>query len=102
MTATVDQVLSPTAFSVLEERTKNTGQDLLILAPTLQGPVDRNANVTVFGEVVKFDPAEVARKAKASTIDLPAELVTKYRGRSAVITTAVLNDQDGRQVTIER
>jgi cytochrome c556 len=92
MTATVDQVLSPTAFGVIEERTKSTGQDVLILAPTLRAPLDRNASVTVFGEMVKFDPAEVARKVKASTIDISDERIMKYRGRPAVIATAVLND----------
>jgi hypothetical protein len=93
MTATVDQVLSPTAFSVIEKGTKNAGRDVLILAPTLRAPMDRNASVTVFGEMVKFDPAEVARKAKASTIDVSDGRILKYRGRSAVIATAVLNDK---------
>jgi hypothetical protein len=92
MTATVDQVLSPTAFSVLGKGTNSPGQDVLILAPTLRAPMDHNASVTVFGEMVKFDPAEVARKAKASAIDVSDGRILKYRGRSAVIATAVLND----------
>ena len=93
MTATVDRMLSPTAFSLPQERTNNAGQDVLVLAPTLQRPLDRNANVTVFGEAVKFDPAEVAPKAKVATVDLPGDLIAKYRGRSAVIATVVLNDK---------
>jgi cytochrome c556 len=67
---------------------------VLILAPTLRAPVDRNASVTVFGEmIVKFDPAEVARKAKASTSDISDGRILQYRGRSAVIATAVLDDK---------
>jgi cytochrome c556 len=91
MTATVDRILSPTAFSLDQDRTKSTGQDVLVLAPTLNGAVDLNAYVTVFGEVMKFDPAEVAKKAKDYKIDLPADAAAKYEGRPVVIATTVLN-----------
>jgi cytochrome c556 len=91
MTATVDQIFSRTAFSLDQDPTKSTGQDVLVLVPTLQGPVDLNAYVTVFGEVVKFDPAEIARKVKDYKLDLPTEVATKYSGRPALIATTVLN-----------
>jgi cytochrome c556 len=91
MTASVDQIFSRTVFSLDQDPTKSTGQDVLVLAPTLQGPVDLNAYVTVFGEVVKFDPAEIASKIKDYKLDLPADAAAKYRGRPAVIATTVLN-----------
>jgi cytochrome c556 len=91
MTASVDQIFSRTAFSLDQDPAKSTGQDVLVLVPTLQGPVDLNAYVTVFGEVVKFDPAEIARKVKDYRLDLPADVAAKYRGRPAVIATTVLN-----------
>jgi hypothetical protein len=47
----------------------------------------------VMGEVVKFDPAEVAKKAKDYKIDLPPDALTKYAGRPAVIATSVINDK---------
>jgi cytochrome c556 len=91
MTASVDQIFSRTVFSLDQDPTKSTGQDVLVLVPTLQGPVDLNAYVTVFGEVVKFDPAEIARKVKDYKLDLPADVAAKYRDRPAVIATTVLN-----------
>ena len=59
--------------------------------PTLNGPVDPNAYVTVLGELVRFDPAEIARKAKGYTLDLAPDVVAKYTGRPAVVATAVIN-----------
>jgi cytochrome c556 len=91
MTATVDQIFSRTVFSLDQDPTKSTGQDVLVLVPTIQGPVDLNAYVTVFGEVVKFDPAEIGRKVKDYKLDLPADVAAKYLGRPAVIATTVLN-----------
>ena len=94
MTATVDQILSPTSFSMDQDRTKSTGQDVLVLAPRLNEPVELNSYVTVLGEVVKFDPAEIKNKAKELKIDLPdvpPEVAAKYQGKPALIATTVLN-----------
>ena len=63
VTAAVEQLLSPSAFLVDQDRTKSTGQDILVLAPTLTGVVEPNAYVTVVGELVRFDPAEIARRS---------------------------------------
>lgn len=89
--AAVDQRFSRTVFSVDQDKTRNTGQDVLILAPTLSGDVDLNSYVTVLGEVVRFDPDEIARKVKDFTLDLAPDVVAKYRGRPAVLATAVIN-----------
>jgi len=94
MTATVDQILSPTSFSMDQDKTKSTGQDVLVLAPRLNEPVEANSYVTVLGEVVKFDPDTIKEKAKELKVDLPdvpAEVATKYRGKPALIATTVLN-----------
>jgi hypothetical protein len=97
LTAAVEQILSRSAFSVSQRTVGNavnkkaTGQDVLVLAPTLNSPVDLNAYVTVLGELVRFDPAEIARKAKGYTLDLAPEVVAKYTGRPAVLATAVIN-----------
>jgi hypothetical protein len=90
MTAAVEQVLSKTAFSVDQDKTKSTGKEVLVLAPSLNGEVPVNAYVSVVGEVIKFDPAEVAKKAKGYTLDLPADVIEKYRGKPAVIATSVI------------
>lgn len=99
LTAAVGQILSKSAFSVDQQRIgqtsgKQTGPtDMLVIAPTLNGTVDLNSYVTVMGEVVKFDPAEVARKAKDYTLDLPPDAIAKYTGRPVVIATAVINEK---------
>ena len=91
ITASVDQIMSRTAFSIDQDATKSTGKDVLVVVPTMNGKVDPNAYVTVIGELVKFDPAEIAKKAKNYTIDLPPDVAAKYAGKPVVIATAVIN-----------
>src|SRR5262245_50168674 len=91
VTATVEQVLSKSAISVDQDQTKSTGKEVLVLAPTMNGSVDLNSYVTVIGELMAFDPAEIAKKAKGYTIDLSAEAVAKYKGHPVVLATAVVN-----------
>jgi hypothetical protein len=91
VTAAVEQTISKTSFSLDQDKTKSTGNEVLVLAPTMTGTVDANSYVTVIGEVMAFDPAEIAKKAKGYTIDLSPELTEKYRGRPVVLATAVVN-----------
>ena len=88
--AAVETVLSKTAFTVDQDRAKGTGKEVLIIAPTLNGVVQPNSYVTVTGEVVKFDPAEVARKLKGYTLDIAPDVVAKFQGQPAVLATAVI------------
>jgi hypothetical protein len=88
--ATVDAILTTTAFTVDQDRTK-TGPALLVLAPTLTAAPGVNDYVTVVGDVVTFDPAEIAKRAKAYTIDLPPDLIAKYEGQPVVLATAVID-----------
>ena len=90
MTASVEQVLSKTAFTVDQDRTKATGKDVLVIAPYLNGTLEPNSYLTIQGEVVRFDPAEITRKTRNYTLDLPADLIAKYQGRPAVLATAVV------------
>src|SRR5262245_45137265 len=91
VTAAVEQTLSRTSFSVDQDKTKSTGQEVLVLAPTMNGTVDQNTYVTVIGEVMPFDPAEVAKKAKGYALDISPEMAAKYKGKPVVIATAVIN-----------
>jgi hypothetical protein len=90
MTATVEQALSKTTFSVDQDAAKSTGKEVLVIAPYLSAAVTPNKYVHVVGEVIKFDPAELAKKAKDYTLDLPPDLVAKYTGKPAVIATSVI------------
>ena len=91
LTATVESNLSKTGFSVDQDKTKSTGQEVLVLAPTLQKPADANGYVTVIGQLIKFDPAEVEKNLKGYTIDLPADVQAKFKGKPVVLATAVIN-----------
>jgi hypothetical protein len=98
ITAAVEQILSKSAFSVDQRRVGGAPApakptDVLVLVPTLQSPVDPKSYVTVMGELVKFDPAEVAKKAKDYKIDLPPDVLAKYTGRPAMIATSVITDK---------
>src|SRR6185436_17123122 len=100
ITASVEQILSRTSF-VVDQRRVGTATlkgvkgptDVLVLVPNIQSPIDLKNYVTVMGEVVKFDPAEVAKKAKDYKLDLPADALAKYAGRPALIATSVINDK---------
>jgi hypothetical protein len=91
LTAAVDQTYGATAFSVDQDRAKSAGQDVLVLAPLLNAPVEPNAYVTVIGDVVRFDLAETAARMKDAMPLLGPEVVAKYRGRPAIIATSVIN-----------
>jgi hypothetical protein len=87
----VDRNLSRTVFSVDQDRTKSAGNDVLVVAPTLQRPVELNARVTVIGEVVRFDPETLAPRLKEYKLDLAPDVAATYVGKPAVIATNVID-----------
>jgi hypothetical protein len=91
VTAAVEQTLAPLAFSMDQDKTKSTGKDVLVLAPRMNSPIELNSYVTVIGQVVKFDPEEIAKSSKEYKVDLPADLVAKYKGKPVVLATAIVN-----------
>ena len=91
MTGAVEANLTKTSFSVDQDKTKTTGKDVLVLAPTLQKPADANGYVTVIGQLIKFDEKEVATKLKDYKIDLSPEDIAKFKGKPVVLATAVIN-----------
>jgi hypothetical protein len=98
ITASIEQIFSKSSFAVDQRRVGDapapkTPTDVLVLVPTIQRPVDLKSYVTVMGELMKFDPAEVAKKAKDYKIDLPPEAAAKYAGRPVLIATSVINDK---------
>lgn len=94
LTAPVEQTLTKSTFSVDSDKAK-TEKEILIVAPTLTGTVDPNAYVTILGEVVKFDPEEIKKKTKNYSLDLSPEMIEKYKGKPAVIATAVVVNATG-------
>jgi hypothetical protein len=91
MTGAVEANLTKTSFSVDQDKTKATGKDVLVLAPTLQKQADPNGYVTVIGQLIKFDEQEVAAKLKDYQIDLSPADAAKFKGKPVVLATAVIN-----------
>jgi hypothetical protein len=90
LSGAVDQQLASLAFSVDQDKTKKTAKDILVLSRHLNEPVDLNTYVTVIGEVVRFDPDELARRAKDYLTGLPHSVMDGYRGRPAILATSVI------------
>jgi cytochrome c556 len=88
----VEQTISPTVFSVDQDPTKSTGQEVLILTPKMYGNVDPNAYVTVFGEVVKLDSPDLSQKLKAAKIEgtITPEMTEKFRGSPVILASGVV------------
>ena len=95
LTATVESNLTKSAFSVDQDKTKTMEKDILVIAPTLQNAPNANAYVTILGELVKFDPDAIKGKTKNYTLDLTPEQIAKYKGKPAVVATAVVVNSTG-------
>lgn len=91
VTAAVGRTLSATTFVVDQTSAASTRHELLVIAPTLIGPVEANTYVTVVGEAVRFDPAGVARRVDGYTLDMGPDAAARYQGRPAILATAVVN-----------
>src|SRR5262245_52267691 len=94
VTGAVEQTLSKLAFSVDQDKTKTTGKDVIVIAPTLMEPVTQNTYVTVIGEVVHLDPAEIGKKGadltKEYKLDVTPDVIDKYKGHPVVLAKSVI------------
>jgi len=90
----VEATLSKLAFSVDQDKTKSTGKDVIVVAPTLMEPVTPNTYVTIIGEVVHLDQAEIGKKGAELTKeykpDFPSDIVTRYQGHPVVLAKSVI------------
>ena len=88
--ATVEKQLTPTAFTLDQDTTKSTGKEVIVLAPRLHEKVEPNTYITVIGEVIRPDAAEIAKHAKANAAGLPADVLAQHPGKPVIIATAVI------------
>jgi cytochrome c556 len=91
MTGTIEATLGKLAFSVDQDRTKSTGKEILVIPARLNEPIEANTYVTVIGDVIKFDPAEVTKRNKTLPPDLAPDVIAKFQGKPAILATAVIN-----------
>jgi hypothetical protein len=88
--ATVEKLLTSLAFTLDQDKTKTTGKEVIVLAPRLHEKPEPNTYVTVIGEVVKPDAAEIAKRAKAAAAGLPADVLAQNAGKPVILATAVI------------
>jgi hypothetical protein len=85
--AAVDEILTPTAFTVDQDRTRRA-TPILVVSPLLTAPVALNAYVTVIGEVIRFDADEITRRTQ---VQLSSEIAAAHTGKAVIVATSVLN-----------
>jgi len=94
VTGAVEQTFSKLAFSIDQDKTKSTGKDVIVIAPTLMEPVTPNTYVTIIGEVVHLDPVEIGKKGAELTkeyrLDVTPEVVAKYQGHPVILAKSVI------------
>lgn len=91
MMGVAEQTITPTTFTVDEGKFQKAPGTILVIAPTLTGHVPLQAYITVVGDAVRFDPAEVTRRFKTYTLDLPSDVAEKYKGQPAILATGVID-----------
>ncbi len=88
--ATVERQLTSTAFTIDQDPKASTGKEVIVLARRLHEKVEPNAYITVIGQVVRADAAEIAKVAKDAAAGLPPEVLAQYAGKPVIIATAVI------------
>jgi cytochrome c556 len=88
--ASVETVVSATAFSVDQDPRRATLTDVLVIAPNLQRHAEPGDYVTVIGEVMWFTTDAVKARAGGYTLDLSPDAVTRFQGRPMVLASSVV------------
>jgi hypothetical protein len=92
VTGMAEKTITPTTFVFDQGKNQPAGApDVLVIAPTLNGTLPLQAYITVIGDAVKFDPADVARRLRNYKLDLPADVVEKYTGKPAILATSIVD-----------
>jgi cytochrome c556 len=99
MSAAVEQVLSKTVFVIDQRKAVGAkdvaaiGKPILVIAPYLTGPLDQKSYLLIRGQIVRFDPAAIARMAADYTLDLAPEIGAKYEGQPVLVATSIINSR---------
>ena len=99
ITASIEQILSKSAFSIDQRRVasapppKNGPTDVLVLVPTIQSPVELHAYVTVMGELVDLVETAAAIRRGENRAPVPAQVLRVHLTRIDI----VVDDDDGER-----
>jgi hypothetical protein len=97
ITAGVERMVSKTTFLMDQQKVagpkevKAVGKPILVIAPYLTSSLDQKKYFLVRGQVVKLEPAALARIAPEYVLDLPSEMGSKYMGQPVLIASSILN-----------
>lgn len=97
LTGVVDQALSTTTFTVDQDAKTASGTNavLVIARRPLNARIKENEYVTVVGDLIKYDPAVVAkRRDPAFDTQLPPEATAAYVGRPVILATTVFQGSE--------
>jgi len=96
ISAGVEQMLSKTAFLVDQRKALGAsevtavGKPILVIAPYLTSSLHQKDYLLMRGEIIKFDPAMIARAAPEYSLDLAFDVAAKYRGQPVLVATSVV------------
>jgi cytochrome c556 len=99
ISAAVVRILSKTAFVVDQRKAVSAtevqaiGQPLLVIAPYLIGDIAPHEYLLLRGDVLKFDPAAMARAAADYHLDLEPEIGASYLGQPVLLATSVIDSK---------
>ena len=89
ISGSLERQLSKTVFTVSQNQTPAQGE-VLVLAPTLAMAPAAHAYLTVVGDAFAYDAAEATKRNKGTAIDVPAAVAEQFRGKPAVLATAIV------------
>jgi hypothetical protein len=89
VTASVEKLVNATAFVVDQNRNAAQGE-ILVIAPALYKAPAADAYVTVVGDLISFDAAEIAKRLPTYKLELPPDVTAKFQGKLAIVATAVV------------
>jgi hypothetical protein len=88
-TASVARMIAATVFTIDQNRSTAQGE-VLVIAPALAKAPTADAYVTVVGNLIAFDPAEVSTRLPNYKLELPMDVITAFKGKPAILATAII------------
>jgi hypothetical protein len=97
VTGSIENLYSRSVFSVDENNMLSTGHTVLIVAPTLVRPLGDNQDVSVIGELIKFDKGDIEKRFKGYKLDLGKDLKNGLDDWPVLLASSV-RSRDGQEL----
>lgn len=92
VTADVEDIYSRSVFALDEDKVWSTGEDVLVVARDLEEPVNDEMYVTVVGDVVQFDEADIERLVNDDDLELAPDIADYLNDRPVIIASSVVTE----------